>query len=109
MQKWWVLLVRAIAQDLLLIIIKSFIMGFALLGNSSLGQINPDLLVSATLLRCAAVLVSTGGRISDLPVVVSLVLCYFFPAMPIFDLTRPLTLLFFVLSLKQHFVIHLCP
>lgn len=73
MQKWGVLLLRATVEDILLITIKSFIMEFALLGNSSLGQINLKLLVSATPLRCTEVLIYIDSRISDLPTVVSLV------------------------------------
>lgn len=73
MQKWWVLLLRATIQDILLITIKSRIMEFALLGISSLRQINLKLLVSATPLRCTEVLIYIDSRISDLLAVVSLV------------------------------------
>lgn len=48
MQKWCVLLVRYIVPDTLLII-KSFIMGFAVLGYSSLRQMNLKPQISATL------------------------------------------------------------
>lgn len=89
MQKLWVLLVRATAEDILLIIVKSFIIGFALLGNTSLGQINLKLLLHATLFGGAAVLICTGSRISDLPVVVRL---DFFFTVSTFPMSRKLFL-----------------
>lgn len=69
-------LLRVTAQDILPTVIKSFMMGFALLGNSSLGQINLKLLVSATLLGVLQSLFSlVPGYLS---VVVSLVFCFVF-------------------------------
>lgn len=69
-------LLRATAQDILPMVIKSFMMEFALLGNPSLGQINLNLLVSATLLDVLPSLFSlVPGYLS---VVVSLVFCFVF-------------------------------